>query len=497
MDDVEDGTSDTRRRRSPRARGASGAREVESIVMLSRPPAVASVVASAPGSGRHHRRASSAGSYSGAALLAHTDDADDGDDDGARDEDDGEDGGDRDRGGDARGAMAAVTGALGAMVMTTGARGDGAAVDGDGDVDGASEAKTDTPGKGLPWSPRLASVMGDERAKIKARSRREGRGSDADVITQFLGDETSEATTTTTAAAAGSTNRTREKSHNKSTSSSSPWSTLVSYLRCCVVPKTYVLESELEGVGAEDAEAEAKSVSSSSSSAATCVPCTSQPRVCFNENFTLHSGDPFIGERALGCAKPCLVLDLDETLVHSSFKPVLNPDYIVPVEIDGKMTDVHVLKRPWVDLFMREVAKDWEIVLFTASLPKYADPVLDLLDATKTISWRLFRRHCYAFQGNYVKDLTCLGRDLKKTVIVDNSPYSYAFHPQNAFPITSFIDNPNDNELLNAIPYLRELAHSEDVTRSLHRNRGYLPRQSYFSRKGCEPPALDRLGQSI
>lgn len=467
--------------------------------MVPRTPAAAPEVAVASGSGRHHRRASSAGSYSGVALLLNTDDDADGDGDDAREEDDGGDGGDRGRRGGARGVTAAVTGALGAMVLT-GARGDGAAVDVDGDVDGASEAKTDTPGKGLPWSPRLASVMGDERAKIKARSRREGRGSDADVITQFLGDETSEATTmttTTTTTTAGSTNRTREKSHNKSTSTSSPWSTLVSYLRCCVVPKTHVLESELEGVGAEDADAEAKSVSSSSSSAATCVPCTSQPRVCFNENFTLHSGDPFIGERASGCAKPCLVLDLDETLVHSSFKPVLNPDYIVPVEIDGKMTDVHVLKRPWVDLFMREVAKDWEIVLFTASLPKYADPVLDLLDTTKTISWRLFRRHCYAFQGNYVKDLTCLGRDLKKTVIVDNSPYSYAFHPQNAFPITSFIDNPNDNELLNAIPCLRELAHSEDVTRSLHRNRGYLPRHSYFSRKGCEPPALDRLGQSI
>ena len=466
-----------------------------SFVMISPAAATAAV---APESGRHHRRASSAGSYSGVALLSPSDDDDDDDDDGdgARERDEnGEDDGDPSgRRGGVRGVTTGGTAASGAMA-STGARGDGAAADVDGDVDGASEAKTDTPGKGLPWSPRLASVIGDERAKIKARSRREGRGSDADVITQFLGDETSEATTTTTTAA-GSTSRTREKSHNKSTSSSSPWSTLVSYLRCCVVPKTQVLESELEGVGAEDAEAEAKSVSPSSS-AATCVPCTSQPRVCFNENFTLHSGDPFIGERALGCAKPCLVLDLDETLVHSSFKPVLNPDYVVPVEIDGKMTDVHVLKRPWVDLFMREVAKDWEIVLFTASLPKYADPVLDLLDATKTISWRLFRRHCYAFQGNYVKDLTCLGRDLKKTVIVDNSPFSYAFHPQNAFPITSFIDNPNDNELLNAIPYLRELAHSEDVTRSLHRNRGYLPRQSYFARKGCEPPTLNRLGQSI
>ena len=42
--------------------------------------------------------------------------------------------------------------------------------------------------------------------------------------------------------------------------------------------------------------------------------------------------------------KPTLVLDLDETLVHSSFKPIPNPDYIIPVDIDGKVVDVYVLK---------------------------------------------------------------------------------------------------------------------------------------------------------
>ena len=50
-----------------------------------------------------------------------------------------------------------------------------------------------------------------------------------------------------------------------------------------------------------------------------------------------HVGKPFIPpllERDIG--KKTLVLDLDETLVHSSFKPVPNPDYIIPVEIDGK-----------------------------------------------------------------------------------------------------------------------------------------------------------------
>ncbi|XP_020936923.1 CTD small phosphatase-like protein, partial [Sus scrofa] len=37
----------------------------------------------------------------------------------------------------------------------------------------------------------------------------------------------------------------------------------------------------------------------------------------------------------LDYGKKCVVIDLDETLVHSSFKPISNADFIVPVEIDG------------------------------------------------------------------------------------------------------------------------------------------------------------------
>ena len=66
------------------------------------------------------------------------------------------------------------------------------------------------------------------------------------------------------------------------------------------------------------------------------------------------------------------MLDLDETLVHSSFRPIPNPDFVIPVEIEGKVVDVYVLKRPHMDHFMAEVGSRFEVVVFTASLSKYA-----------------------------------------------------------------------------------------------------------------------------
>ncbi|KAF8264592.1 HAD-like domain-containing protein [Lactarius quietus] len=161
--------------------------------------------------------------------------------------------------------------------------------------------------------------------------------------------------------------------------------------------------------------------------------------------------------------RKCLVLDLDETLVHSSFKSIQQADYVVPVEIEYHWHNVYVIKRPGVDNFLKKMGEIYEIVVFTASLSKYADPVLDKLDIHHVVAHRLFRESCYNHKGNYVKDLSQLGRPIADTIILDNSPASYIFHPNNAVPVSSWFNDPHDTELTDLCPFLADLSPTDDV----------------------------------
>ena len=114
-------------------------------------------------------------------------------------------------------------------------------------------------------------------------------------------------------------------------------------------------------------------------------------------------------------------------MVHSSFKPPSDPCIILPVEVDGKKFKVYVLVRPGATQFLKKMQAYYEVVIYTASLSKYADPLMDILDEEQSCSSRLFREHCTFYQQMYVKDLSELGRDLKDVLIIDNSPTAYLF----------------------------------------------------------------------
>jgi RNA polymerase II subunit A small phosphatase-like protein len=196
--------------------------------------------------------------------------------------------------------------------------------------------------------------------------------------------------------------------------------------------------------------------------------------------------------------KKCLVLDLDETLVHSSFRAVPGADFVIPVQIEDVVHYVYVAKRPGVDEFLIEMAKHYEVILYTASLNKYADPLLDLLDPHRTIRTRLFRESCVFYEGNYVKDLSILDRDLSQTIIVDNSPSSYIFHPENAIDCSSFIDDPEDVELKQIASFLTGVKDVKDVrsTCSMWREWPHVPRLDYMDTHSSSAPLVDNKYES-
>ena len=183
-----------------------------------------------------------------------------------------------------------------------------------------------------------------------------------------------------------------------------------------------------------------------------------------NRRNKLYEEEPLLPDKSSKFeGKKTLVLDIDETLVHSSFFPFEKNDLVLNVNFDGIFYNIYVLVRPGVEQFIKNISKFFEVITFTASIPAYASPLLDILDKERNIQHRLYREHCTFVNGVFVKDLKRLNRNLKDVIIVDNSPLAFAFDSDNGLPILSWFDDPIDKELMNIQPLLEFLANTKDV----------------------------------
>ena len=122
-----------------------------------------------------------------------------------------------------------------------------------------------------------------------------------------------------------------------------------------------------------------------------------------------------------------LVLDLDETLIHFS----------VNAENEG-----HLFFRPYLFHFLNSVSEFYELIIFTAGLKEYAKIVLDLIECRmgkKIFDYRLYREHTEPNdEGVYIKDLSKIGRNLQKMIIVDNTKDNYELQKENGIEIKSY-----------------------------------------------------------
>ena len=129
-----------------------------------------------------------------------------------------------------------------------------------------------------------------------------------------------------------------------------------------------------------------------------------------------------------------LVLDLDETLVH------------VP---KGSSS---IILRPGLRDFLHSLLPYYELIVFTTGIKEYADQILNFIEnEEKYFSYRLYRQNATIFKENYCKDLNKLGRDIKKTIIVDDKKISMELQEANGIMIKPFVfnsDNHNDDYIL-------------------------------------------------
>jgi CTD small phosphatase-like protein 2 len=193
------------------------------------------------------------------------------------------------------------------------------------------------------------------------------------------------------------------------------------------------------------------------------------------------------------------VLDLDETLVHAVMSPEEGFDDLISLDEEHLPSKLYVSRRPQLMQFLSQASQLFELVLFTASHPSYAHQLLDLIDPEKRLlKYRLTREACALYSGALqspsampsmsnstgavddpslvskgeqrnlrsgvlIKDLRCLGRDLRHVVIVDNNPWSFLFQPYNGIPIESWFGDRNDRMLDSLLQFLVEISKTDDV----------------------------------
>lgn len=171
--------------------------------------------------------------------------------------------------------------------------------------------------------------------------------------------------------------------------------------------------------------------------------------------------------------KLTVVLDIDETLIHTELISAGDVNQPQNNQVDTFMLQMYglqmkVSKRPFLDQFLQECSKKFELIAFTAGAEDYATALLDRLDPKKTIfRHRLFRQHCTMHRfgtNNFIKDLRIVNRSLDKTVLVDNNAHSFLFQLGNGIPIASFFGtDSNDKALVALHHFLDALSKVDDV----------------------------------
>ena len=188
-----------------------------------------------------------------------------------------------------------------------------------------------------------------------------------------------------------------------------------------------------------------------------------------------------------------LVIDLDETLIHTSFQKIEKPDLQILLDSSiskknitnknnnngipiPKPVEAYIRIRPGVDEFLSQMSKYYDIYVYSASSKNYLNTIIKNIDKNNIIKECFCREDCIMYvedceedfdkpnnKYNYIKDLKKINKDLRNIVFIDNNAISFKLQEKNGIPIKSWYDDYEDLELYKLIPILKNLSGFYDV----------------------------------
>ena len=178
--------------------------------------------------------------------------------------------------------------------------------------------------------------------------------------------------------------------------------------------------------------------------------------------------------------RPCVVFDLDNTLVYSTALPT--EGYLFHITVGRKQYYVHV--RPGASELLKKLSKDYEIFFFTASSKEYADAIIQRLAPFVPKTHCFFKDSCLFKFGYALKDLQKLHRPLSRVILVDDVLGSGSLHPINTIAIEPWNGGFQDRVLSKELyPLLMSCSTEIDTAQAVHNKLAQLKPQhlSFFA----------------
>ena len=151
-----------------------------------------------------------------------------------------------------------------------------------------------------------------------------------------------------------------------------------------------------------------------------------------------------------------LVLDLDETLIH------------LERDTNIKSKRKKIIYRPYLFEFLQKMKKLYELILFSLGTPEYVDSIVETIERKERFfQYRLYRQHGKIYGNEIIKDLSKIGRDIKKIIIVDNMPQSFKLQKKNGICIKGFYGNLKDETLKDLSEILEKVRNDVNYTNDI------------------------------